>query len=695
MKRIKVNYILLAVFVLIALVFSSCVRLTPSDNEALKTREVWSQIDNAPYIEGRLIVGYTDYESLEILAMAIGAEITVNIERIQAAGLKFSGTIETAREKIKDLFEEDLELLESFRYIEPSYDRYLIEPLKDDSLKLVDLPSVLADNGIPNLEQFLWGIKKVKAPEAWAAGYDGTGVTVAVFDTGIDSTHPDLQGQVTLRYDPVLGLEIDPDIDYTFGAHGTHVAGTIAAKDDGQGVVGVAPGASLMDIPIFQPGYIGDEFVAAGIVYAVENGATVLSNSWGGKGYSSVLKDAIDYANFNNVVFVNSAGNSHTDEIGTPKMYPGVVVVAASTAVDGITYFSTRGLKVSVAAPGDYTILSTVPLWDVAEFAYPDLPYAYYGGTSMACPHVSGAIAILQQKHAGMELTAYQYRRLIELGADDIMAPGKDIDSGYGRLNIVKSLAINPSIIGQGGNVMISTQTARSKYDEEFGWYDPVFIPGVYVTLIPKDPKMAPLYVKSTGDLSGAGAILFDIDPGYYDVYFGNGDLWAEDSLLAMISGRTQEQVGFAWKNYEVGHSLKDFSWVDVAEFSSSPKVVVQDVKIFEEDVELKNSEIAAFVHFDLIAFNAMTFDEFSTTIPYSGGTFTLPNSAPGPLYAFFLEPYSEDVDEFLMTRDAVFVGYVEYDNNPSRRIPFKVKMAAGTGSVLITDSWSPYFSAF
>ncbi|HPI16939.1 MAG TPA: S8 family serine peptidase [Mesotoga sp.] len=682
--------LLLISVVLLALVFASCMRVAPGNSAGANVEFVWKQIQDAPYVEGRLIVGYSDIEALSEIVSLLDAEITIDIPRLNAAGLRFDSTVEEARGAIRELFVERPELVASIRYIEPNYERELIKPVKDDNLKLPELPVVLAEDTFPDLEGFLWGIKKVRAPQAWAAGYDGTGIIVAVLDTGIDSTHPDLQGQITHRYDPFLDLEIDPDIDYSFEAHGSHVAGTIAAKDDGSGVIGVAPGAKIMDIPIFQPNYIGDEFVAAGIVYAIENGATVLSNSWGGKGFSTLLYDAIAYASENYVVFVNSAGNEHVNEVKSPAMYPGVVVVAASTAGDGITHFSSRSVKLSVAAPGDFSILSTVPLWDVAEFAYPDLPYAYYGGTSMACPHVSGAIAILQQKYKDMGLTVYQYRKLIELGADDIMAPGKDNDSGYGRLNVEKSLSLDPDALGTGGNAVFWLQTKRTYYDEELEGEYPMGIPGVYVSMIPHDLNLPPIYIKSIGDLELAGAAAFDIDVGMYDVYFGSGDLFDPSSLL-YFSGRVQEQEGKKWESYEVTHNPINYVWADVVEFSSSPKLVIEKISLFQEGTEIVDPEITL-LQFIVTAINAFTGEEFSSTVSYDGGAFTLPDYAPAPQYMLTSEPFP-GLEDFLADKTVVFTGYVEYDNDPDRRIYFQRALPAGIG--FISDGWSIYFSAF
>jgi subtilisin family serine protease len=686
MKRIKL-FIVVATLVSI---FTSCVKVPSGDSIIVDVETVWREFQSAPHLEGRLILGYSDYNVVEEICRLLGAEVTVDIKALKAVGLRFDSTFEDILEQMKGLFESKPELSRAVRYIEPNYEMELIAPSLDEVVGVAGQTVPTAPGEIPDFEQFLWGIRKICAPQAWDAGYDGTGIIVAVLDTGIDSNHPDLQGQIVSRYDPLKGSIIDPEIDYSFGFHATHVAGIIAARKDGSGVTGVAPGAKIMDIPIFQPEFIGDEFVAAGIVYAVDNGATVLSNSWDGKGFSTLLYEAISYASQAGVVFVNSAGNDHVNEVRNPSVYPGVVMVASSSAIDGIAYSSNRSVKLSVAAPGDSTILSTIPLWAEEYYSYPGLPYAYYGGTSMACPHVSGAIAILQQKYRDMGLTVYQYRKLIELGADDIMAPGKDNDSGYGRLNVEKSLSLDPDAFGTGGNAFFWIQTKRTYYDEELEGEYPMGIPGVYVSMIPHDRNLPPIYIKSIGDLELAGAAAFDIDVGTYDVYFGSGDLFDPSSLL-YFSGRVQEQEGKKWESYEVTHNPIDYVWADVVEFSSSPKLVIEKVSLFQEDTEIVDPEITL-LQFIVTAINAFTGEEFSSTVSYDGGAFTLPDSASPGYYSYSVVPYG-GMEGFFEGKDVLMAGYVEYDNDPERRIAFKVLMGEGIG--IITDGRSSFFSAF
>ncbi|WP_052295995.1 S8 family serine peptidase [Pseudothermotoga thermarum] len=394
----------------------------------------------------------------------------------------------------------------------------------------------------PKDEEFwkwLWGARKVKAPEAWNLGYTGAGIIVAVVDTGVDGTHPDLQGQLVTGYRPLTRELLSPDMDSSYGgSHGTHVAGTIAAKDNDIGIIGVAPNAKIMPIVIFddldpndpnkQNVYIGDDLVAEGFLWAAENGAKIFSNSWGGKGYSITLAQTIalimkEY----NGIFVASAGNSHTDEIHYPSCYPGVINVAASTAEDGITYFSTRGRWITVAAPGDFTILSTVPGLGSPGYEGHTLEdeeggtYDFYGGTSMATPHVSGVIALLLEKLASenKSYTPYQIRKHIAQTADDIMAPGFDHDSGWGRVNAYKALTTTlPK--DTGANVLLRF------YVEINGEYR--YAPEVYVTMYPENSNVPIYYGKSNDD----GEVFFAaIEPGKYDVYACFGDVWYLQNL--------------------------------------------------------------------------------------------------------------------------------------------------------------------
>jgi len=263
-----------------------------------------------------------------------------------------------------------------------------------------------------------WGIAKIRAPEVWVTGNKGTGIKVAIVDTGIDTTHLDLKvvGGATF----VAGTSSYNDDN----GHGTHCAGIVAALDNDIGVVGVAPEAALYAVKVLDrsgSGYLSD--VIAGIEWCIKNGMQVVSMSFGSTSDSTSLHAECDKAYSANIVLMAAAGNSGpgANTIGYPAKYSSVIAVGATDSSDVVASWSSRGPELSVTAPG-VNVYST----------YKGGTYATLSGTSMACPHVAGTVALILAKAAH---TPVEVRGILQKTAVDLGPLGWDSTYGYGRID--------------------------------------------------------------------------------------------------------------------------------------------------------------------------------------------------------------------------------------------------------------------
>ncbi len=282
--------------------------------------------------------------------------------------------------------------------------------------------------GTPDpLREQQWGLTRLAAETVWAGG-DATGQVVAVVDTGVDATHPDLAGVVRSGID-LVGRgngTTDPN------GHGTHVAGVVAAvSGNGVGGAGLAQGASLLPVRALDSTGSGyDSDVAEGLVWAVDHGADVANLSLGGEDPSALLTAAIDYALSKGVTVVAAAGNLGAD--GDPVLYPaatpGVLAVAAVDSSLVRPSFSSTGAHLSLAAPG-VGILSTVPGGG----------HQSWSGTSMAAPFVAAAAAVLSAGEPG--LTPAQLGARLRATAGDLGEPGHDPLHGAGMVDLVAARA--------------------------------------------------------------------------------------------------------------------------------------------------------------------------------------------------------------------------------------------------------------
>jgi len=265
-----------------------------------------------------------------------------------------------------------------------------------------------------------WGPQKIEADWAWNTTIGDPSVLVAVIDTGIDWDHPDLAANyVALGYDWVND---DPDPMDDEG-HGTHCAGIIAAViNNSIGVAGLAQVRIMAEKGLDQYGQGYEDDLANAIIHAVDQGADVLSNSWGGYGESALIHDAVKYAYDSGVLVIAAAGNEATSTKLYPAAYDEVIAVSATDEYDNPAYFTNFGEWVELAAPG-VDIYST----------YWDNTYRSMSGTSMATPHVAGVAALVWSQFPNM--TREWVRAQLRYAADDLGDPGFDDYYGYGRIN--------------------------------------------------------------------------------------------------------------------------------------------------------------------------------------------------------------------------------------------------------------------
>nr|WP_266077210.1 S8 family peptidase [Haladaptatus caseinilyticus] len=273
-----------------------------------------------------------------------------------------------------------------------------------------------------------WGIDRVDAEVAHANGETGNGADIAIIDTGIDDGHPDLEANLGSGRAFTGGTSSNLWNDDN--GHGTHCAGIANAVNNSQGVVGVSTEATLHAVKVLTASGSGSTSdVAKGIEYTADQGWDVGSLSLGG-GESSTLKDACEYAASKGVLLVAAAGNDGpcTDCVGYPAAYDECIAVSSTNQSDGLSSFSSQGPEVEIAAPGS-DIYST----------YLEGTYNTLSGTSMACPHVSGAAAQLIANGQ----SASQARSQLKSTAEDIGLSSNE--SGSGLLDVAAALGLDSS----------------------------------------------------------------------------------------------------------------------------------------------------------------------------------------------------------------------------------------------------------
>lgn len=310
---------------------------------------------------------------------------------------------------------------------------------------------IWSSNAVPNDPEYgqQWHLPIIQAPQAWDTATGSPNVVVAVIDTGIDQTHPDLANVLWTNpnespdgsdndgnglVDDVHGwnfLGNNADLTDTTG-HGTHVAGLIGAqRNNSVGVAGVASGVKIM--PLAVGANAPASAVVSAIYYAATHGANIINMSFGGPETFYGARAAIDYAVARGVLLVSSANNWSSEEYNYPAVYQDVVAVAATDPNDRRASLSNYGSWVDIAAPGQ-AVFST----------FPPSSYLAVSGTSQAAPIVAGVAALVKSVHP--DWTAEQVRTQLLASADDLNALNPDYVGmlGAGRVNAAR--AVGPVI---------------------------------------------------------------------------------------------------------------------------------------------------------------------------------------------------------------------------------------------------------
>lgn len=450
------------------------------------------------YVPGEFIIKFSLNINIE-LRLFKDMIVQTGIPSIDQLNKKYQITAFETIFKNKQYKGENIEFTKIFKFIldkEGNIFDIIQEYIKDDHVEYAEPNYIYSTCAVPNDPFFdmQWALHNtgqtggfpdadIDATEAWDIETGNENVRIAILDTGIDWNHPDLADNIWVNsgedingngivdpsdfdgidtdgngfVDDIRGWDfvdlegteeimfLDPDEDgmvedndpMDFHGHGTHCAGISAAVTDNSiGVAGVCWNCKIMPIragwktTIFGSASLLTDDIIEGIVYAADMGADVISMSFGGKLYSQAINDAVDYAFEKGVMLVAAAGNDNKKQKFYPAAYDNVIAVAATDHSDNKATFSNYGRWIDIAAPGV----------DIESTLFDDT-YVAWNGTSMACPHVAGLVALLLSKNHS--LSADMVKTILFNTVDNVDSTDY---IGRGRINAFKAVQREPAI---------------------------------------------------------------------------------------------------------------------------------------------------------------------------------------------------------------------------------------------------------
>jgi thermitase len=419
-----------------------------------------------------------------------------------------------------------------------------------------------------------WAPSAVSAPSAWGVTGGSRSIVIAVVDTGVDDTHPDLASKIVGEYSVIGGGVKDG-----FG-HGTHVAGiAAAATDNNLGVAGMCWNCGILSVKVLNSqgsGYISD--VASGITYAVAHGARVINLSLGGTGRTQTLDAALNYAVANNALPVCAMGNSSSAD-NTPEpayWYPCLTVIATDPS-GAKASFSNYGSKADVAAPG-VALLSTMPTYSVTlnSHGYKQ-NYDALSGTSMATPMISGIAGLVLSMNPN--LTPMQVKGIIMAAAGDGSMWTPNFAFGIVNSAAAVSLAVHPDYVPPNPNLLSPAEgvTVSGLYMVQAAPTDDTAVH--HVDIVRNDTRlMQPLIGTSTTTGKGKSAATTPA----WTVYWPSTVLWNDPTAVSAVAVDTFGNISAAQSiNFNVKNSLvtqTGTAYVCWPSSSSCPNTIWQPV---------------------------------------------------------------------------------------------------------------------